>query len=73
MSTPDSLTGRSVQMPNDTCRCGSNVVVIHVDRRLHCRSCGRPRGFLTSFTAQWISAVIATLGADSIVIRGPKL
>jgi hypothetical protein len=69
----DPLTGRSVDLENDACKCGSKHAVIDGDLHLHCRSCGRPRGFLTVFTAQWISAVIATVGAESIVIRGPKL
>jgi hypothetical protein len=67
------LTGRSVELPNDRCKCGSDVAVINRDRQLNCRSCGRRRGFLSAFTADWIAAVIATAGADSIILRGPKL
>jgi hypothetical protein len=69
----DPLTGRLVELPNDRCKCGSDVVVIGRDRQLHCRSCGRRRGFLSTFTANWIAAVVATAGADTITIRGPKL
>jgi len=68
----DPLAGRIVHLENDACRCGSEHAVIDGDRHLHCRSCGRRRGFLTAFTASWISAVIASAGGG-ITIRGPKL
>jgi hypothetical protein len=67
------LTGRFVELPNDRCKCGSDVAVIGRDRQLNCRSCGRRRGFLSAFTANWIAAVVATAGTDTITIRGPKL
>ena len=67
------LTGRSVELPDDRCKCGSDTAIIDRDRRLNCRSCGRRRGFLSAFTARWIAEVIATAGADTITIRGPSL
>ena len=69
----NDLAGRFVELPNDTCKCGSVVAVIDRDHHLRCRSCGRPRGFLSKHTADWIIKVIATLGADAITIRGPAL
>jgi hypothetical protein len=67
------LAGRSVELPNDPCRCGSRDAIIDGDRRLNCRSCGRRRGFLSAFTANWIIEVIKTVGAETITIRGPAL
>jgi hypothetical protein len=68
------LTGRSVELPNDPCKCGSNTAIIDGDRRLSCRSCGRQRGWLSKSTANWIAEVAARFGAPEIItIRGPKL
>jgi hypothetical protein len=72
-AAPDRLTGRAVELPDDRCKCGSNVAVVDSNRQLNCRSCGHRRGFLSAFTANWIAEVIATVGADTIAIRGPKL
>lgn len=72
-TAPDRLTGRTVDLPNDRCRCGSAVAVINHDRRLCCRSCGRARGFLSKHTAAWIAEVIKTVGAQTITLRGPAL
>jgi DNA-directed RNA polymerase subunit RPC12/RpoP len=69
----DRLTGRAVELPNDRCKCGSNVAIIDRDRHLNCRSCGRPRGYLSKPTADWIIEVIKTVGAETIAIRGPAL
>lgn len=67
------LTGRAVELPNDRCKCGSNVAIIDHDRQLNCRSCGRRRGFLSKPTADWIVEVIKTVGAETITICGPAL
>lgn len=67
------LTGRAVELPNDRCKCGSNVAIIDHDRQLNCRSCGRRRGYLSKPTADWIKEVINTVGAETITIRGPAL
>jgi hypothetical protein len=67
------LTGRCVELANDPCRCGSRDAIIDGNRQLNCRSCGRPRGFLSAFTANWIIEVIKTIGAEGITIHGPKL
>jgi hypothetical protein len=70
--TDGLLTGQAIELSNNACRCGSLVAVIDADRQLHCRSCGRQRGFLTAFTADWISKVIVTFGgAESIIVRVP--
>jgi hypothetical protein len=69
-----SLAGLVVRLEADTCKCGSEYAVIDRNARLHCRSCGRPRGFISRFRAEWIAAVIARFGgAREIVIRGPRL
>jgi hypothetical protein len=73
-ATNDPLTGRAVELPNDLCKCGSNVAIIDGDRHLNCRSCGRRRGWLSKSTADWIAEVAARFGAPEIItIRGPKL
>jgi hypothetical protein len=71
--TTDRLTGRAVELPNDRCKCGSNVAIIDHDRQLSCRSCGRLRGYLSKHTADWITEVIKTVGTETITIRGPSL
>jgi hypothetical protein len=78
--TPESkmatagLAGLVVRLEADTCKCSSEYAVIDRNAQLHCRSCERPRGFLSRFRAEWIMAVIGRFGrADNIVIRGPRL
>jgi hypothetical protein len=69
--TLDPLTGLSVELP-DACRCASNVVIIGAGTQIHramlrCRSCGRHRGWLSKFTADWIEHVAARFGAPEII------
>jgi hypothetical protein len=75
----DPLISQSVRLPADPCKCGSENAVIGTGTethhaRLHCRSCGRFRGWLSKFTADSIEAVAAKFGApETITIKGPKL
>jgi hypothetical protein len=75
----DPLIGLAVRLPNDLCKCGSDIAVIGTGTaphyaRLQCRSCGRFRGWLSKFTADWIAGVAASFGApETITLRGPRL
>jgi hypothetical protein len=69
--SPDPLVGLLVELP-DTCRCMSTVAVIGTGTQIHramlsCRSCGRHRGWLSKFTADWIAHVAAKFGAPEII------
>ena len=72
------LIGMSVRLPNDHCRCGAETAVIRAGTgphyaQLQC-SCGRFRGWLSKFTANWIASVAAQFGAPEIItLPGPKL
>jgi hypothetical protein len=71
-ATDDLLTGQAIELCNDTCRCGSLVVIVDNDRQLNCRSCGRKRGYLSKPTADWLVKVIVTFGgAKDIAVRLP--
>jgi hypothetical protein len=71
-ATPhDPLLGLTVELP-DECRCASNVAIIGAGTQIHraalnCRSCGRHRGWLSKFTADWITHVAARFGAPEII------
>jgi hypothetical protein len=68
------LAGLTVRLEADACKCGSEFAVIGRDAELRCRSCGRPRGFISKFRADWITAVIGQFGrSQEITIRGPRL
>jgi hypothetical protein len=69
--SPDPLIGLLVELP-DACRCASNVAIIGTGTQIHramlsCRSCGRHRGWLSKFTADWIEQVAAKFGAPEII------
>jgi hypothetical protein len=71
-TTNDLLTGQAIELRNDTCRCGSFVVIVDNGRQLNCRSCGRKRGYLSKSTADWLVKVIVTFGAvKNIAVRLP--
>jgi hypothetical protein len=75
----DPLIGQAVRLPNDLCKCGSDIAVIRAGKgphhaRLQCRSCGRFRGWVCKFTADWIASVAAKFGAPEIItIKAPYL
>lgn len=76
----DPLIGLAVCLPNDPCKCSSDIAVIGTGLAIHraslsCRSCGRSRGWLPKFTADWIASVISLCGRPDtpIIIRGPRL
>jgi hypothetical protein len=69
----NQLTGLTVRLEADRCRCGSEFATIGHDAGLICRSCGRRRGFLSKFRRDWIIAVISKFGRGDITIRGPRL
>lgn len=75
----DPLIGATVRLPNDLCKCGSDIAVVGTGTgthraRLQCRSCGRFRGWLSKFTADWIEAVAAKCGgSETTTIKAPKL
>jgi hypothetical protein len=77
-ASTDPLAGLLVKTP-DQCRCGSDVAVIGAGTAMHraslnCRSCGKHRGWLSKFTADWIEAVARKFGAPEIItLRGPRL
>jgi hypothetical protein len=67
----DPLIGLAVELP-DACRCAGNVAIIGNGTQIHraaltCRSCGRHRGWLSKFTADWIANIAARFGAPEII------
>ena len=78
--TRDPLAGLAVKLEHDRCKCGSDTAIIGAGKAMHhasltCRSCGRHRGWLSRFTANWIEAVINLHGRPDkpIIVRGPQL
>jgi len=71
--TADQLIGLTVKLQADHCRCGSDTAIIDADHRLVCRSCSRPRGWLSKSTASWIAEVVQRVGAQAVIFRGPAL
>jgi len=76
----DPLAGLAVKLEHDRCKCGSDTAIIGAGKAMHhtsltCRSCGRHRGWLSRFTANWIEAVINLHGRPDkpIIVRGPQL
>ena len=76
----DPLAGLAVKLEHDRCKCGSDTAIIGTGNAMHratltCRSCGRPRGWLSRPSANWIEAVIDLHGRPDkpIIIRGPQL
>jgi hypothetical protein len=76
----DPLAGLAVKLEHDPCRCGSDTAIIGTGNAIYratltCRSCGRPRGWLSRPTADWIEAVINLHGRPDkpIEMRGPQL
>jgi hypothetical protein len=76
----DPLAGLAVKLEHDRCKCGSDTAIIGAGKAMHrasltCRSCGRHRGWLSKFTADWIESVISLHGKPDkpIVMRGPQL
>jgi hypothetical protein len=73
----DPLAGLMVKMPS-TCKCSGDLAVIDAGiamhrASLHCRSCGRHRGWLSKTEADFIERIAATFGAPSVItLRGSR-
>jgi hypothetical protein len=79
IAAPATLAGLAVKLERDRCKCGSDTAIIGDGKAMHraslsCRSCGRFRGWLSRFTADWIEAVINLHGRpdEPIILREPK-
>jgi hypothetical protein len=62
-----------VQVRSDTAIIGDGRAMHRAS--LTCRGCGRHRGWLTTFTANWIESVISLHGRPDkpIIVRVPQL